>query len=154
MLSGGICTICSTSMSLSFLIYKMGLWREGLLASAIPAGSARRRSASAQKSAISRSSPGERVPTFLEYSERRWPPGAQEPERLERMRSVPADATRSAPRRRRREGGDSGARPRPPVLARGRARLGNPRGAESIFTRARLKIVAALGAEPEIAVPR
>lgn len=53
-----------------------------------------------------------------------------------------------------REGGDSGARPRPPVLARGRARLGNPRGAASIFTRAPLKIVAALGAEPEIAAPR
>lgn len=42
-----------------------------------------------------------------------------------------------------------------PQFSRGGAHgLGNPRGAASIFTRARLKIVAALGAEPEIAAPR
>lgn len=149
--------------------------RDGLLVQlppAIPAGAARGRGASAQKSAI-----GGHVPTFLEHSAPRRLPGAREPEMLERMRSVASRRPRSSPRG-GAGGGDSGARAlaaavlargrwgraRPqfsrgerarPQFSRGDARgLANPRGAASIFTRARLKIVTALGAEPEIAAPR
>lgn len=79
---------------------------------AIPTGATRGRGASAQKSALKRSSPGGRFPTVLEYSEPRGLPSAQE------SKSLCGWAGVRAPRR--GAGGDSGARP--PVLARERAR--------------------------------
>lgn len=110
--------------------------------------------ASAQKSAVSRWRPGGRVAMFLEYSE---PPGFQVPRDPEGWSGCGVSGA-SGPCSSRRSGaagsGDSGARPQPPFSQRGAHGLGNPRTAGSIFTRARLKIVAALGAEPEIAAPR
>lgn len=128
---------------------------------AIPAGATRGRSASAQKSALSRlslvgcspvgCSPVGCVPIVLEYSEPRWLPGVQEPKsscgwgrggvRAPRRGAVGREVTQ--------------ARGPGPQFSRGSAHgLWNSRGAASIFTRAPLKIVLALGAEPEIAASR
>ena len=79
---------------------------------AIPIGATRGRGASAQKSALKRSSPGGCFPTVLEYSEPRGLPSAQESKSLCGWAGVRAPRSGA--------GGDSGARP--PVLARERAR--------------------------------
>lgn len=116
---------------------------------AIPAGATR--GASAQKSAVSRWNAGGYVRMFLEYSE---PADFQAPRDSEGCGVSGASDPCSSQCKGAAGGGDSGARPRPPFSRGGAHGLGNPPGARSIFTQALLKIVAALGAEPEIAAPR
>lgn len=149
----------SSCPGLSFLIYKMGVWpAEGvcggrfvgvceLLARplpAIPAGATRGRGASAQKPALT-------AQARVDASRRSWNILSRAGFQALRNPRVCADGRVSA----LLAGGRAVTQARGPQFSRGSVRgLGNSRGAASIFTRAPLKIVPALGAEPEIAAPR